>query len=253
MDEITPGKRYGKRFSALSELTAVLRNFEKSGPNNDVEFYPLVQEFVDSGVDAMFILDCSYPKSSENKWTPSRDDQNCGNIEFVSRGHVEDKYGVQVQGGKGDFTEELCNTIESFVTDINKPKEEGGWVGYTKPRSLLQLLGENKNFLARPSGQFLSKTRKGGKQDIDRFVIEPEHVRKTGKISWHAMHIQGEKARANPAEEPGRERERGFHDEGQAARQVEAQEHSVRGRESPNPMFVGQNENDEEEGAAMGS
>lgn len=241
----------------------------------------------------MFILDCNYTKNSQNKWVPSRDDQKMGNIEFICGGHVENEGGGKVEGGPGDFTTELCNTIESFVTGIDKPLEEGGWAGYDKPLSLLQLLAKNKDFRARPNRQFLTQTRKGGKQDIDRFVIKPEHVRETGKISWHAKHIQGEKAIAEPAEGPHGEGEEDVQDAGQAARQNEAQEQQAPvlvpelaqeqepvfmldpalqeptnpqhpdnmiyqglhgaavGKGLPNPMFVGQDEDDEDEGVVM--
>ena len=147
----------------------------------------------------MFILDAFIPSRFASKYLlhgkDGEDSENSANVEIIARGcQMQRPDGTVLEGGKDDFTSNVCADLDRFVRLIDVPGKQGGFQGHKAPKSIPILLRSNKNLTDNPRRIWLKRTRMGGEESVSRMVMVPADIRKTGKISWFLKHIQGDKA-----------------------------------------------------------
>ena len=145
--------------------------------------------------DAMFLLDCWVHTRISKKW---RLPQTLGeDLTMVSTGkaleilarpqRLQDPDG-QIRVDKGDFTKAMVRNLDNFVKGIR-----GKFKNCKTLRSIPQLMARDRIIYSNPTRIWINRTRAGDEDLVNRFLIDPYLVRKTGKIEFFAKTIQGEK------------------------------------------------------------
>lgn len=116
-----------------------------------------------------------------------------GNVEIIATGQALQHSDGKLYGNDpGNLTSCLVTMLDAFVKQIHTT-----YNGHHAPKSipnLLALPAIAKKMSTNPRRIWINKTKKtkkGAATVVERLVILPDHIRKTGKVQFFSKRIQG--------------------------------------------------------------
>lgn len=161
-----------------------------------INAHQLISTINESDADSLLLLDCFIHNRMQSKWKRPK-----GSTEIIHRAErLVDNEGVVVNG-PGDFTQALLRCIPYYVHGIN-----GEFAGHKQPKSLPDIMREDKQMHSNPQRIWLSGTREAyGEQEhkpvVTRARFWPRDIRAEGRLVFCMIQQQGKEkklpARAN--------------------------------------------------------